>query len=119
MPAEQTSLIVKALIIAAAALTLFAWWLSARNDKRTRALTDYLKSNHEAFWRALPWHARNLNPSAAIEAYRRSGEAVEPEFLELYEARRTASRKLFLALAIAVTPIAILLIGTGLLGWSW
>ena len=44
MLAVETSLVVKVLIVAAAALAVFAWWLSEQTAKQTRALITYLKS---------------------------------------------------------------------------
>lgn len=119
MLAVETSLVVKVLIVAAAALAVFAWWLSEQTAKRTRALITYLKSNQGPYWHSLPWHARNLNPVAAIEAYRRSPNAADPEFHALYEARKSSNRMLFFAIVIAMAPIGIVLIGTAFFGWNW
>jgi hypothetical protein len=48
MPDSQTSPVVMVLISVAAAFTVMAWWLSARNSRRTRALIAYLKQDQDS-----------------------------------------------------------------------
>ncbi len=107
------------LITIAEAFTLLAWWLSARNSRRTRALIAYLKQNQESYWRLLPWLSRNFNPVGVIEAYRRSGQTVDPDFLALYQARKSGSWAQISAIIMALALIGVVLIGAALWGWSW
>lgn len=119
MSASETSPVVMILITIAAAITLLAWWLSDRNSRRTRALVAYLKEHQESLWRSLPWHSRNLTPTGAIEAYRRSGRTVDPDFLALYQARKRGARAVIFAITMALALIGVVLMGTTLWGWSW
>ena len=114
MSGAETSPIVMVLITSAAALTLFAWWLSARNDRRTRALITYLKQEEESFWQSLPWLSRLLNPVGAIETYRRSGRTLSSEFTAVYEARKSGSRATIAAIVMAAAVMGIVPLGTAL-----
>jgi hypothetical protein len=107
------------LITIAAGLTLLAWWLSVRNSRRTRALIAYLEQNHETFWRSLPSHSRNFNRVGAIEAYRRSDQIIDPNFLVLYQARKSGARAQISTIIIALALIGVVPIGTALWGWHW
>jgi hypothetical protein len=119
MPESETDPAIMVVLSLAAVTTLFAWWLSARRDQRTRRLIDYLKQHQASYWRSLPWLSRTLSPASAIEGYRRKHQAGDPAFAALYAARRSASRASAVALLVPVCLIAIVLIGTTLLDWRW
>lgn len=119
MFASETSPVVMLLITIATAVTLLAWWLSARNSRRTRALIAYLEQYQKSYWRSQPWLSRNLNPVGVIEAYRRSSQASDPDFLALYRARKSGLRAEISAIVVASVLIGVVLIGTAFWGWNW
>lgn len=119
MPTTETSPVVMVLIGIAAASTLLAWALSARHSRRTRALVAYLKQNRDSYWRTLPWFSRTFNPIGVIEAYRRSCETPDPEFLALYEASKSGNWAQISAIFLAFALIGVVLIGTTFWGWGW
>ena len=107
------------LITLAAVVSLLAWWLSARNSRRTRTLLAHLEQNQESFWRSQQSLSRKLNPVGIIEAYRRSAQASDREFDALYQARKSGTRAQIFAIVLAATLIALVLIGTRFWGWGW
>lgn len=119
MISSGTDPIVMVLIILAAAFVLLAWWASSQYSRKTRELIAYLKENEKSYWRSLPWLSRNFNPVGIIEAYRRSGQFIDPGFLTLYQAGKRGSLVQILAITMALVLIAVVLIGTSLWGWRW
>jgi hypothetical protein len=82
-------------------------------------LIAYLEQHQKTCWGSLPRLSRTFNPVGVIEALRRSGQTLEPEFLALYQARKSASRAQLFAIIMALALIGIVPIGTALWGWSW
>ena len=119
MSTTETSPFVMVLITLAAVVSLLAWWLSARNSRRTRALLAYLEQNEESYWRSQQSLSRKINPIGVIEAYRRSVQAPDPEFDALYQARKSGTRAQISAIVLAMALIGLVLIGTRFWGWSW
>lgn len=119
MAASDTDPAVMVLISLAVAVTLLAWWLSARNDRKTRRLIAHVKQHHGSYWQSLPRLSRILNPVGAVEAYRRSAQPADPIFLALYQERRRGRRIELTAITVAGAIIAIVIVGTTLLGWQW
>lgn len=116
MHTSETSPFVMVLITLAAVVSLLAWWLSARNSRRTRALIGYLEQNQESYWRSQQRRSRKLNPIGLIEAYRRASQAPDPEFDTL---RKSGTRAQISAIILATTLIALVVLGTKFWGWSW
>jgi hypothetical protein len=119
MFASETSPFVMALITLAAVVSLFAWWLSVRNSRRTRELIEYLERNQGSFWGSQQTLSRKLTAIGIIEAYRRSAQNPDPEFSALYQARKRGLLAQISAIVLAATLIGLVLIGTRFWGWSW
>ncbi len=113
----ETSPIVAALILGAAVATLWAWWISIRHGRQTRALIAHLETRHPAIWHTLS--ARYFNPVGAIEAYRVRHGAADPAFRALYDEKRRRQRALFRALMAGFALIGVLMIGTQFWGWRF
>ena len=119
MLTSETSLVVMVLITLAAAFLIMAWMASSQNSRKTRALIAYLKENENSYWRSLSWISRNFNRVGVVEAYYRSGQSIDPDFLTLYQAKKSGALIQILAIIMATALIAIVLIGTSLWGWHW
>ncbi len=119
MISSKTDPVVMVLIISAAAFMLLAWWASSQNSRKTRELIAYLKKNENSYWQSFPWLSRNFNAVGIIEAYRRSGQSIDPAFLTPYQAGKRGSLVQILAITMALVLIAVVLIGTSLWGWRW
>jgi hypothetical protein len=119
MPESDASLVVIVLIVAVATFTLYAWWLSARVTRHTRALIAFLKNNEPAFWSSYPWLSRNLNPVGIIEAYHQSHQMTDPRFQALYQSKKQASRAEIAIIITAMAILGIILMGTAFWGWQW
>ncbi len=119
MPTLGTSPIIMVLITLAAVVSLFAWWLSARTSRQTRALIAHLEQNHESYWHSQLRLSRSFNPVGVIEAYRRSAQTTDPDFDALYQARKSGRRAQISAICLAMALIGLVLVGTRYWGWSW
>jgi hypothetical protein len=119
MPESDASLVVIVLIVAVAAFTLYAWWLSARVTRHTRALIAFLKDNEPTFWSSYPWLSRKLNPVGIIEAYHQSRQTTDPRFRALYQSKKLASRAEIVIIFVAIAILGGILMGTAFWGWGW
>ena len=119
MPTSETSPIIMVLITLAAAVSLLAWWLSARTSRRTRALIAHLEQNQKSYWHSQLRLSHSFNPVGVIEAYRRSAPTTDPDFAALYQARKSGVRAQISAIGLAMALIGLVLIGTRFWDWSW
>lgn len=119
MPETQTSLEIIALLLLAAALGLFAWWLSARQARRFRDFASWVEVQHAARWQALPWTSRKLNRNGAIEHLRRDGLGDDPQFMARYRQDKMVRWPQAVVALAGMGAIGLVAVGLQYFGWTW
>jgi hypothetical protein len=119
MPESQTSPEIIALLLLAAALVLYAWWLSARQARRFRDFALWVEDHYGERWRALPWTSRKLNRNGAIEQLRRNGLNDDPQFMARYRQDKMVRRPQVVAVLAGMAAIGLLAIGIEYFGWTF
>ncbi|MCZ6589588.1 MAG: hypothetical protein O7B98_00405 [Alphaproteobacteria bacterium] len=115
----QTSPQIIALIVLAAALTLYAWWLSDRQARRFRDFVSWIEDQRSEQWQSLPWTSRRLNRTGGVEQLRRNDLRNDPEFMTRYRQGKMVRRPQVVVLLAAVAAIGLLAIGIEYFGWAW
>lgn len=105
------------LVSVTALSVVYAFILEVRRGFEQDRLLEWLKAERAADWDALPRSDRFLTVRA-VEILRRGALASDADFHARYQMTRHGSR-FAVAMSIAVTAIALLLIGTRFFGWSW
>ncbi len=119
MPDTQTSPEIIALILLAAALTLYAWWLSDRQVRRFRDLVSWIEDHYSELWQALPWVARRFNRPGGVEQLRRNGLGNDPQFMAQYRHGKMVRWPQVVALACGMGAIGLLAVGIEYFGWTF
>ncbi len=119
MEASGTSLEIMVLLTIAAAVVLYAWWLSIAESRRRRDLAAWLRQHHGERWDRLPWLSRNLITVHAIELLRRGGLAEDPDFMTRYRAMKSGKGRQLALLALTMVLIGAVGLGVRYLGWTW
>lgn len=96
---------------------VYAFILEVRRGFEQDRLLEWLKTERRAAWDALPRSDRFLT-ARAVEILRRGPLASDADFHARYQMTKHGKR-FAVAMSIAVAAIALLLLGTRFLGWSW
>lgn len=96
---------------------VYAFYLDVRRGVRSDRFLAWLKTERKAEWEALSRADRFL-PGRAVEILRRGPLAADTEFHSRYQATRHG-RRFGIAMTVAAAAIALLVLGTVYLGWSW
>lgn len=115
----QTSPELIALTLLAAALVLYAWWLSERQARRFRDFVAWIEAHHGARWQALPWYLRRFNPVGGVEHLRRGGLAGDAAFMARYRAGKMVRWPQVVAALGGLAAIGLIGIGVRYFGWTW
>jgi hypothetical protein len=119
MPETQTSPAIIALVVVTAALVLYAWWLSIRQERRFRNFVAWVEVHYSQQWKALPWVARNLNRNGGVEHLRRNGLGNDPQFMARYHQDKMVKWPQVVAILCGVGAIGLLAVGIEYFGWTW
>lgn len=104
-------------IAAIAAIWMFLW--KTKTERRATRLIDWVWQNYPEAWSALPWIYRNLLRERGLAELARRRAIPDPYFAHEYAEIAPLRNHIVIAGAIAGGAIALVLIGTGYLGWSW
>ena len=96
---------------------VYAFFLEVRRGFEQDRLLEWLKTERRADWDALPRSDRFLIVRA-VEILRRGPLASDADFHAHYQMTKHGTR-FAVAMSIAVTAIALLVLGTRFLDWSW
>ncbi|MDF1596832.1 MAG: hypothetical protein P1T08_12210 [Acidimicrobiia bacterium] len=113
----NTSFQVMFLVSVVAASTIYAFYLDVRREGEDHRFVDWLKTERTADWDALTRSDRFLT-IRAVEILRRGPLADDAEFRARYQRTRHGAR-FFVAMSVAGTAIALLIVGTTLFDWDW
>lgn len=113
----ETSVQVMFLVIVGVVSTVYAFYLEVRRGAENDRFLEWLKSEREGEWTALTRSDRFLTVRA-VEILRRGPLAEDAEFQARYQ-RTRPGRRFAIAMTVGGAAIAILIIGTVLLDWSW
>lgn len=119
MPDTQTSPGIIALTLLAAALILYAWWLSDRQARRFRDFASWVEDHYGERWQALPWTSRKLNRNGAIEHLRRGGLGDDPQFMARYRQGKMVRWPQVAAVVAGMAAIGLLGVGIEFFGWAF
>jgi hypothetical protein len=119
MPETQTSPEIIALLLLAAALGLFAWWLSARQVRRFRDFAAWVEDHYAERWQALPWTSRKLNRNGAIEQLRRNGLNDDPQFMARYRQDKMVRWPQVVTALAGMAAIGLVGVGAEFFGWTF
>jgi len=119
MPDIPTSPEIIILVVLAAALTLFAWWLSNRQMRRFRDFVSWIEEHHGARWQSLPGASWKLNRGGGVERLRREGLGDDPEFMTRYRYGKRVRWPQVVSLACGMGAIALIAAGIEYFGWNW
>ena len=115
----ETSSAVIVVTLAAAAATLYAFWMSIRRGRAFRRLVRWVRDRHPERWAALPRRNRWLNEIGAIERLRRDQFADDAQFMSLHGEVKRYRRRQIVFIAIGVALIGVLALGVRYFGWRW
>ena len=113
----QTSVQVMFLVVVDVVATGYAFYLEIRRSARSDRFLEWLKIERTADWDALSRADRFLTVRA-VEILRRGPLAQDDEFHARYRLTRHGTR-FAIAMSVAGAAIALLVLGTTLLNWSW
>jgi len=119
MPETETSPEIIALLLLAAALVLYAWWLSDRQARRFRDIASWVEDHYPERWQALPWTSRKLNRNGAIEQLRRAGLNDDPQFMARYNQDKMVRWPQVVAVLAGVAAIGLIGLGIEFFGWTF
>jgi hypothetical protein len=119
MPETQTSPAIIALVVVTAALVLYAWWLSIRQERRFRNFVSWIEDSHRERWQVLPWALRKLNRNGGVERLRRDGLGDDAEFMTRYRHGKMVRWPQVAAVLCGVGAIGLLAVGIEYFGWTW
>jgi hypothetical protein len=113
----STSVQVIVLVTVGVGATVYAFYLDVRRGAENDRFLDWLRTERKTDWDALSRADRFLT-IRAVEILRRGALAGDREFHTRYQATRYGTR-FAIAMMVAVTAIALVILGTVLLDWSW
>ena len=119
MPETQTRPEIIALILLAAALALYGWWLSDRQVRRFRDFVSWIKDHHGARWQALPWVSRQLNRAGGVEHLRRNGLGNDPQFMIRYRHAKMVRWPQVVVVLCGMAAIGLVAVGVQYFGWTF
>jgi hypothetical protein len=105
------------LVTVVAVATIYAFVLDVRREAENRRLIRWLKAERSADWDALTRSDRFLS-IRAVEILRRGRLADDQEFHARYRKTRYGAR-FAVAMIVAVSGIALVVVGTVSFGWRW
>lgn len=100
-----------------AVIWMFLW--KTKTERRATRLIDWVWQNYPDAWAALPWVYRNLLRERGLAELARRNTIPDPYFAHEYAEIAPLRRHIVIAGAIAGTAIALIAIGTRLLGWQF
>lgn len=112
-PSVQVMFIVSVAVLS----TVYAFFLEVRRGVENDRLLEWLKTERSADWDALTRSDRFLT-MRAVEILRRGPLASDAGFHARYQMTRHGTR-FAIAMSIAVTAIALLVLGTLFFDWNW
>lgn len=113
----KASIQVMVLVIVGVVSTLYAFFLDIRRGVENDRFLTWLKAERSTDWNALSRVDRFLT-IRAVEILRRGSLAGDPEFHARYRLTRHGAR-FAIAMSVAGTAIALLVVGTVFFDWSW
>jgi hypothetical protein len=113
----ETSIQIMVLVIVVLVSTVYAFILEVQRDAENDRLLKWLKTERTAEWNALTRSDRFLT-IRAVEILRRGALAEDAEFHDRYQRTRPGPR-FAIAMSVAVTGIALVVLGTTFLDWTW
>jgi hypothetical protein len=117
--AFMVSVIVKSLILIAAAACLYLFIIEIKRGRRTTRLIAWVQANHRTAWNSLPWAARKINRlGGLVHLYKRKAIA-DPYFAVECKAIRPFQKKQCIAFAIAAGALTVVVLGKVYWGWQF
>jgi hypothetical protein len=113
----SASLQVMVVVSVVAISTIYAFYLDVRRDAEDGRFLEWLKTERKTEWDALSRSDRFLS-IRAVEILRRSALADDADFQDRYRLTRHGKR-FAIAMTVALTGIAVLVLGTVLFDWEW
>ena len=113
----KTSVQVMLLVIVVLVSTVFAFVLDVRRGVENDRFLEWLKTERKADWNALTRSDRLLT-IRAVEILRRGPLVDDAEFHARYQLTRHGTR-FAIAMSVAGTGIALLVLGTVFFDWNW
>jgi len=113
----NASLQVMFLVITVAVSTVFAFYLDVRLGAENDRFLNWLKTERKVHWDGLTRSDRFLT-IRAVEMLRRGPLADDAEFHARYQLTRHGTR-FAIAMSVAGTGIALLVLGTVFFDWNW
>jgi len=97
--------------------TVYTFYLEVKPSARNDQFLDWLKNERTAEWDAMT-RADRLLTVRAVEMLRRGALADDREFLDRYQTTRH-DKRFGISMIVAGAAIAVLILGTVILDWSW
>ena len=97
--------------------TAYAYYLDVKRDAANHRFLEWLKTERQGSWNALTPSDRLLS-IRAVEILRRGVLADDTEFIDRYRNTRHGFR-FAIAMSAAGVGVALLILGTVTLDWSW
>ncbi len=104
-------------VAAVAAIWMFLW--KTKTERRATRLIDWVWQNYPEAWAALPWIYRNLLRERGLAELDRRQAIPDPYFAREFKEIAPLRNHIVIAGAIAGGAIALVVFGTGFLGWRW
>jgi hypothetical protein len=99
---------------------VYAFICEVRQDRIARRVRDWARETYPEVWGRLPWfHRRALAPRITLRMLLRQRLIADRALVERYSPIARLERRKLAALAIGAICIALILLGTGVWGWSW
>lgn len=113
----KTSVQVMFLVIVCVVATVYAFFQDVRRGVEDDRFLQWLKTERKTDWDALTRTDRFLM-NRAVEALRRGALADDAEFHARYQLTRHGT-PFVIAMSVAATGLALLVIGTVFFDWNW
>ena len=110
---------VKVLIAVAAVAVLWMFIWKTKTERRATRLIDWVWQNYPEAWQALPWSYRHIFRERGLAELARRNAIPDPDFMQKCGEIAPFPRHIVIAGAIAGVAIALILIGTRILGWRF
>jgi len=115
----MTSIEIKVLISLAALGSVYAFIRDIQHINRRRRLLGWVREHYPQEWSAVHRSRRWLHPVAILGGLDRSGAIAHPHFAQEYSKVRRLPKDMVVAFIVACAAIALTILGSRYLGWTW